>query len=130
MGANHPVRHRDQRCKATPEEFVAALERPDWCILDLDPKGAPFKNVLASAIGSDEALPEIVKFDISVRGSLILMCSDGLTKHVSDDEIADSIRKMETSEQCARHLLEMALERGGQDNITIIAARALPQPGQ
>ena len=91
---------------------------------------SPFKNVLASAIGSEEALPEIVKFDISVRGSLILMCSDGLTKHVSDEEIADSIRRMDSSEQCARHLLEMALDRGGQDNITIIAARALPQPGQ
>jgi serine/threonine protein phosphatase PrpC len=93
-------------------------------------ESSPFKNVLASAIGAEEALPEITKFDISVRGSLILMCSDGLTKHVSDQEIADIIRNMTSSEQCARQLLELALERGGTDNITIIAARALPQPGQ
>ncbi len=91
---------------------------------------SPFKNVLSSAIGADEALPEVTKFDISVRGSLILMCSDGLTKHVSEEELADCIRRMTSSEQCAKELMELALERGGEDNITIIAARALPQPGQ
>ena len=88
---------------------------------------SPFKNVLSSAIGADEALPEVTRFDISVRGSLILMCSDGLTKHVSDEEIAHCIRDMTSSEQCARELLSLALERGGTDNITIIAGRALPQ---
>jgi serine/threonine protein phosphatase PrpC len=89
-------------------------------------QASPFKHVLASAIGSEEALPVVTRFDISIRGSLILMCSDGLTKHVSDKEIADSIRDMKSSEQCATDLLELALERGGTDNITIIAARALP----
>lgn len=88
---------------------------------------SPFKNVLASAIGAEEALPEVTRFDISVRGSLILMCSDGLTKHVSDAEIAECIKRMTSSEQCAKELLELALERGGSDNITIIAGRALPQ---
>ena len=87
---------------------------------------SPFKHVLSSAIGSDEALPEITKFDIATRGSLIIMCSDGLTKHVSDDEIAECVRTMESSEQVARKLLDLALERGGTDNITIITARALP----
>ena len=88
---------------------------------------SPFKNVLSSAIGSDEALPVVTRFDISERGALILMCSDGLTKHVSDAEIASSIRNMISSERCAQELLDLALERGGADNITIIAARALPQ---
>jgi serine/threonine protein phosphatase PrpC len=85
---------------------------------------SPFKHVLSSAIGSDEAMPVVTPFDISERGSLILMCSDGLTKHVSDEEIASQIRRMKSSEQIARDLLDLALERGGRDNITIIAARA------
>jgi serine/threonine protein phosphatase PrpC len=91
-------------------------------------EASPFKHVLSSAIGAEEAQPEVTKFDISIRGSLILMCSDGLTKHVSDQEIAEAIRRMESSEQCAKELLALALERGGSDNITIIAARALPLP--
>lgn len=90
-------------------------------------KDSPFKHVLSSAIGSEEALPEVTRFDIARRGSLILMCSDGLTKHVSEEEIAKSIGGMTSSEQVATDLLNLALERGGTDNITIIAARALPQ---
>ncbi|HMA20496.1 MAG TPA: protein phosphatase 2C domain-containing protein [Gemmatimonadaceae bacterium] len=85
---------------------------------------SPFKHVLASAIGSDEALPVITRFDISERGALILMCSDGLTKHVSDEEISTHIRSMRSSEQLAKALLQLALDRGGSDNVTIIAARA------
>lgn len=87
-------------------------------------EASPFKHVLSSAIGSDEAVPVVTPFDISERGALILMCSDGLTKHVTDDEIESYCRNLTSSEQVARDLLNLALERGGRDNITIIAARA------
>ncbi|HEX6573554.1 MAG TPA: protein phosphatase 2C domain-containing protein [Gemmatimonadaceae bacterium] len=87
-------------------------------------EASPFKHVLSSAIGSDEALPVVTPFDISERGALILMCSDGLTKHVTDAEIEDYCRNMKSSEQVARDLMDLALDRGGRDNITIIAARA------
>jgi len=85
---------------------------------------SPLRNILSSAIGADEALPVVTRFDLSERASMLLLCSDGLTKHVSDIEIADRIRSMESSEQLVRDLLELALERGGTDNITIIGARA------
>ncbi len=84
---------------------------------------SPFSHVLSSAIGSDEALPVVSRVDIP-RGCVILLATDGLTKHVSDAEIKEQIGKMESSEQLCRQLLEMALERGGSDNITLIAARA------
>jgi serine/threonine protein phosphatase PrpC len=87
-------------------------------------EASPYKHVLSSAIGSDEAVPVVSCFDISERGSLILLCSDGLTKHVTDDEIAERMRAMKSSEQLAKDLLDLALSRGGSDNITIIAARA------
>jgi protein phosphatase len=87
-------------------------------------EASPFKHVLSSAIGSDEAVPVVTPFDISERGALILMCSDGLTKHVTDAEIESYCRNLKSSEQVARDLLNLALDRGGRDNITIIAARA------
>ena len=87
-------------------------------------EASPFKHVLSSAIGSDEAVPVVTPFNISERGALILMCSDGLTKHVNDSEIESHCRNMKASEQVARDLLNLALDRGGRDNITIIAARA------
>jgi protein phosphatase len=88
-------------------------------------KTSPLNHVLASAIGASEAMPEISRVEVGRRGSVILVCSDGLTKHVSDEEIAKSIEKMQSCEQVCRELLELALERGGSDNITLVAGRAL-----
>ena len=89
---------------------------------------SPLKHVLSSAIGADSALPVVTKFDIRNRGACILMCSDGLTKHVNDAELAEHVKNMKNSEQLTKDLLQLALDRGGSDNITIIAARALPVP--
>jgi len=63
--------------------------------------------------------------DITRRGCVILVCTDGLTKHVTDNEIAEHLAAMESSEQVARALLELALARGGSDNITLVVGRAL-----
>jgi protein phosphatase len=87
---------------------------------------SPLSHVLSSAIGADDAEPVISRVDVSKRGCITLVCSDGLTKHVSDDEIADECARMTNSEQLCRTLLDLALARGGSDNITIVCGRALP----
>lgn len=84
----------------------------------------PFNNVLVSAIGGESATPEVSRFEIPDRNSTLLLCSDGLTKHVTDAEITVQMSAMTSSEQLCHSLLDLALERGGTDNITIIAARA------
>ena len=68
-------------------------------------------------------MPVVSRIEIP-RGCVILLATDGLTKHVSNEEIAEQIKTMQSSEQLCRTLLDMALERGGSDNITLIAARA------
>ncbi len=89
---------------------------------------SPFSNVLVSAIGGEAATPEVTRFDIRDRDSVVLLCSDGLTKHVTDAEIAAQIGAMRSSEQLCHTLLDLALERGGTDNITILAGRAPGPP--
>ena len=84
---------------------------------------SPLSHVLSSAIGGEEAMPVVNRVEIP-RGCVILLVTDGLTKHVSNEEIAEQIKTMESSEQLCRSLLTMALDRGGSDNITLIAARA------
>ncbi len=81
-------------------------------------------NVLSSAIGAPEARPVVTRIDVHERGSVILVCSDGLTKHVADAEIAAHIRAMASAEQVCRALVDLALERGGSDNITVVVGRA------
>jgi protein phosphatase len=87
-------------------------------------KSSPLNHVLASAIGASEAMPEVTRFDVRQRGTVIVVCTDGLTKHVSDAEIGERLGRMESSEQVCHELLELALERGGSDNITLVVGRA------
>jgi protein phosphatase len=85
---------------------------------------SPLRNVLSSAIGADEALPVVTRVDVRERGCMLMMCSDGLTKHVTDAELASAFSQVTSSEQLVRDLLDLALSRGGTDNITIIVGRA------
>lgn len=93
-------------------------------------KQSPFSNVLTSAIGGEAATPVVTRLDITDRASVLLLCSDGLTKHVSDAEIAEQVGRMTSSEQLCHTLLDMAMDRGGSDNITILAGRAPRAPGK
>jgi protein phosphatase len=59
---------------------------------------------------------------------VILRCSDGLTKHVPDDRIAERLRSMTSAQQVCEQLLQDALADGGSDNITVIVGRAIKKP--
>lgn len=83
-------------------------------------------DVLSSAVGGKEAAPVVTRV-VRDWGTVILLCSDGLTKHVSDERIAARLGAMTSARQVAEQLLEDALEDGGTDNITIIVGRTLPR---
>ena len=84
---------------------------------------SPLRHVLASAIGGGEATPVVSRIAMK-RPAGVLLCSDGLTKHVTDDEIGAHFRSARTTEELCRSLLELALDRGGTDNITIAGGMA------
>jgi serine/threonine protein phosphatase PrpC len=122
----------DSRCYYHQDGVLRQVTRDQTVAQDLVDKGvlpaeraqaSPFSHVLVSAIGADDALPVVTRVDIRRRG-VILVCSDGLTKHVNDQEISDHLAAMESSEQVSRTLVELALSRGGTDNITIVVGRA------
>ena len=85
---------------------------------------SPLKNVLVSAIGGEHATPVVSRLNIQDRNGVLLLCSDGLTKHVSDTELAEAIGKMQSADQLCHDLLDLVLSRGASDNVTIIAGRA------
>ena len=123
----------DSRCYHFCDDALHQVTRDQTIAQDLVDRGvlppervslSPLSHVLAGAIGGEAAIPVVTHLDVSSRGTVVVMCSDGLTKHVPDAEIADRIRAMESSEQLCRGLLALALERGGSDNITVLAGRA------
>ncbi|HEY8256408.1 MAG TPA: protein phosphatase 2C domain-containing protein [Gemmatimonadales bacterium] len=85
-------------------------------------------HTLTSSIGGSQTDPKITKFDMS-WGHVLLLCSDGLTREVSDERIRDVLRSMTSAKQACETLLQDALDAGGQDNITIVVGRAVPREG-
>lgn len=86
---------------------------------------SPMAHVLSSAIGADTTVPVVTRLDADWH-NVHLLCSDGLTKHVSDERIADVLGSMSSAQQAAEQLLQDALDGGGTDNITIIVGRTVP----
>ena len=83
-------------------------------------------HVLSSAIGGDKAAPVVTHLRAD-WGNVHLLCSDGLTKHVSDERIAGCLATMTSAKQACESLLQDALDGGGTDNITIIVRRVVPR---
>jgi len=116
--------YRDGALKQITRDQTIAQGLADQGLMPADRvSSSPLSHVLSSAIGSEEALPVVSRVEIP-RGCVILLATDGLTKHLSDAEIKAQVETMASSEQLCRSLCDMALERGGTDNITLIAARA------
>ena len=123
----------DSRCYYFGDGVLKQVTRDQTMAQDLVDKGAlpaeraaasPFSHVLASSIGGPETTPEVSRIDITRRGCVLLLCTDGLTKHVSDPEIAERLGTMESAEQVCNDLLATTLERGASDNVTLVVARA------
>lgn len=86
----------------------------------------PMANVLSSAIGGDTTHPVVTRLNADWH-NVHLMCSDGLTRHVTDERIAEVLSSMTSSKQAGEQLLQDALDAGGSDNITIILGRPTPK---
>ncbi len=83
-------------------------------------------QVLSSAIGGKQTAPVVTRLPADWR-NVHLMCSDGLTKHVSDEQIRERLATMTSAQQACEALLQDALDGGGSDNVTVIVGRAVPK---
>lgn len=90
----------------------------------LEAQRSPFKNVITRALGTQIAVtPDVFELE-NEPGDLFMLCSDGLTRELSDAFI-ESVLQLDRplQELCAR-LVEAANEAGGHDNITCVLVRA------
>jgi len=82
----------------------------------------PNRNIITRAIGTDEELhPDTFEVDI-MRGDMILLCSDGLTSMMSDEEILSILVTGQSVEKMAAELVNRANMAGGADNVTVLLA--------
>jgi protein phosphatase len=81
------------------------------------------QNVLLRALGPDPEVEVEVDEELFLEGDTILLASDGLTRELSDAQIAAVLAEQEDASAAARRLVELANQAGGGDNITVIVVR-------
>lgn len=113
------VLHRGELRRLTRDQTLAQSLVDEGALPADQAARSRFANVLSSAIGSDALHPVTRAFTFEPE-DVILLCTDGLTKHVEDDEIREHLAALETAEKTTRDLVDLALERGGSDNITVV----------
>lgn len=83
-------------------------------------EGHPYSNVITRAVGASElTAPDYLAFDIRA-GDRFVICSDGLTKELTDYGIQHFLREHRDPAAAVQAMLSAALENGGRDNVTLI----------
>jgi len=80
----------------------------------------PFRNVITQALGNGVDLDVAVQeFEVK-EADRILLCSDGLSGMIQDEELWEIVQKAPDAEVAAQKLIARAMENGGEDNITVV----------
>jgi serine/threonine protein phosphatase PrpC len=126
----------DSRCYVFRDGALTQISRDQTIAQDLIDSGvmsrtvaerSRWSHVLSSAMGGQQAAPVVTRVERD-RGTIIVICSDGLIRHVTDERIAERLASLSSSRQAAEQLVQDALDGGGTDNITVVIGRTLP-PG-
>ena len=80
----------------------------------------PQRHVLSRALGVESDVEVDCIQLISYRGDRVLLCSDGLTRELSDDQIASVLRRIADTREAVKQLVAQAKTNGGNDNITVV----------
>ena len=122
VGDSRCYRIRDGRIMQLTKDhsLVAELVR----IGEITPEQArnhPYRNIITRALGTDDYVAVDAQ-DIPVEeNDVYLLCSDGLSNYLEEDELLHAVQTQPSDALCD-HLVQIALDRGGRDNITVVAA--------
>lgn len=86
------------------------------------------QNVLVRALGVDPEVEVDLTEELVLEGDTVLLCSDGLTRELSDAQIAAVLLETENAQEATGRLVDLAKQAGGGDNITVIMLRPAARP--
>lgn len=84
----------------------------------------PQRNMIYRSLGTDPQIEVDVLSQSLAPGDLLLLCSDGLNNHVEDEELAQIVQDEPAEARACERLIDLANQRGGKDNISVVIARA------
>lgn len=119
----------DSRCYLVQPEGITKVTRDHSVVEDLVARGQitpeqarqhPQKNLITRALGAESRLRADLFRQPMEHGDALLLCSDGLSNMVSDQELLYEVLHGGPAEDCCRRLLDIALSRGAPDNVTAV----------
>ena len=113
----------DKLIQLTQDHTLVSELVKNGTISEIEAIKHPKRNIITKALGTEEFIePDILKLDI-INNDIIILCTDGLTNAVSNEEIKDIFLKSGNLQRNCEALVELANNRGGHDNITVLALR-------
>lgn len=118
----------DSRAYAISSDGIRAVTRDHSLVADMVERGEitaeqarthPQKNLITRALGAMEHVMADVFEQPSVPGDFLLLCTDGLSNVVTDQEILYEVIHGGEPEGCCKRLLDTTLQRGAPDNVTV-----------
>ena len=85
------------------------------------------QSILTRALGTKASVEVDADEQLLLEGDTLLLCTDGLTRMVTDPEIASTLETILDPQKAADRLVELANENGGQDNVTVIVVHLAPE---
>ena len=86
-------------------------------------KTHPQRNVITRAVGTDSQVEaDYFNFELGI-GDILMLCSDGLSNTLSDEEMLEQAKLHREPEDLCRALMDLALARGARDNVTVVAVK-------
>lgn len=127
VGDSRAYRLRSGRMEQLTRDHTWVQERVDAGVLTPEQARAhPYSSILTRVLGTDDDIdPDLVAVDAE-PGDLFLLCSDGLSGMVPDEDIERILGEHDDLAEIARDLVAAAFEGGGFDNVTLVLVRMLP----
>ena len=113
---------REGQLERLSKDHTVVSEQVEMGIMsEAEAASSPLRHVLTKNLGSaEEVYPDIFEIEPANNDRYIL-CTDGLTDLVSDEEILDMIMLVDNPENLCRDFVDLVLKRGGHDNTTVIS---------
>lgn len=115
---------RDSIAQLTEDHSLVAQLVRSGRLSEDEARYHPQRNVLTYALGTEAETRIDIQAHSLLPGDILLLCTDGLTSLVTDPEILGVVSSEGDLDRAAWRLVDLALERGGLDNITVLLAQA------
>jgi protein phosphatase len=110
--------------RLTRDQTVGAYLVDRQAISEQQAARSGLNDVLSSALGAADMTPAVDVLDVE-PGDVLLLCTDGLTKHLDEPQIAAALADAADVEAVCEALVAEALAGGGRDNVTVVVAHVL-----